>query len=141
MCPTPQYEHTNRFCKLATINFFPSERFLQPNRNDFFIDFAKCWGTRVINIKNMWKKPTTEMFWEIKVNENRERLGRQNIACFKVTNRKLKWHSKLDDFGAEKKAISICHFRFHLGHVLWLLQNWDFFLFRWHFWWNFCREI
>lgn len=120
------WEHKS-LLQISNDQFFPpSERFLQPNRNDFFIDFAKCSGTRVINIKNMWTK--TENKWDDKI------------------SRVLKWQtenwsdSKLDDSEAEKKkAISICHFRFHLGHVLWLLQNWDFFdfLFRWHFWWNF----
>lgn len=53
------------------------------------------------------------------------------------TSRALKWQTRncsdiqnmtmMPERQPEKKAISICHFRFHLGR-LWLFWDWDFFL-------------
>lgn len=66
--------------------------------------FREMLGHSSHKHKNV-KKPALKTFRKIKKreSESREWVERRNIACFKVTNRKLKWHSKHDDFGAEKK--------------------------------------
>lgn len=58
----------------------------------------------------------------------RRRAGWLSVAWFEVTNWKLKWHSEtwrrneqISHLGLRpppKKAISICHFRIHLGQFM-----------------------